>query len=143
MASASTSVRDLMQAHLLIRAGAVHTFDGSGRVGASLAVRGNRIICVGDTHDALDELAGPRTRVVDDRDLAVLPAFHDSHNHQIWTNRDLDAVQLEGRGSIADIVAATEAAARRPARHGSEASMPDVSSAARRVRRSTPGRAGR
>jgi predicted amidohydrolase YtcJ len=43
--------------------------------------------------------------VVDDPELVLLPAFNDTHNHQLWAARSRTYVPLDGAHSIADLVA--------------------------------------
>lgn len=60
--------------------GAIHTMDAAGTRAAALAVRGDRIVFVGDDRRAR-RFVGPGTRVVDLRGRMVLPGFQDSHVH--------------------------------------------------------------
>jgi predicted amidohydrolase YtcJ len=54
--------------------------------------------------------------VIDDPELVLYPAFHDTHNHQLLAARDLDYVSLEQARSIGELVQALrEAAERLPA----------------------------
>lgn len=103
--------RDPRFADVLIRAGAVHPFDGGENVHRSLALRGGEVLAVGRDAAELDGLVGPGTTIIDDPQLVVLPAFHDTHNHQLWTSRDLDALQLRDCTSIPEIVGAIAAQA--------------------------------
>src|SRR3954469_14145159 len=102
----------VVTADVVIRAGAIHAFDGSERCARSLAIRGTEILAMGDRPDDLDELVGPRTRVLDDPQLVLLPAFHDTHMHQMWTAVDAHGVPLGHTRSIADVVDAVAARAR-------------------------------
>jgi predicted amidohydrolase YtcJ len=94
----------LVTADLVIKAGVVHAFDGDEAPRGAVAVRGRRILAVAADRDGLDGLIGPQTRVVDDRRLAVLPAFFDTHNHQLETGRSLLRVQLDRASNVADVV---------------------------------------
>lgn len=100
----ATSVPDVLAADLVVGAGTVHTLDPARPHAAEVAVRDGRIIAVGDARGDLAALMGPRTRVLDDGGLTVLPALFDTHNHQLWTAQDLDSVQLSGARTIADLV---------------------------------------
>ncbi|UGS33872.1 amidohydrolase [Capillimicrobium parvum] len=99
-------------ADVVVRAGAIHAFDGSDRRARSLAIRGTEILAMGDRPDDLDELIGARTRVVHDPELVLLPAFHDTHMHQMWTAVDAHGVALGHTRCIADVVGAVAVRAR-------------------------------
>ena len=68
-----------MQADLLLRGGAIYTFDAVAPRARNLAVAGGKIVACGNT--SVDELAGPRTRVIDLEGRAVVPGFVDAHIH--------------------------------------------------------------
>lgn len=104
------SLAHLTTADLVLRVGAVHAFDGTGRVWRSLAVRDGVIVAVAAERQELDGLIGPGTAVVDDQGLVALPGFFDSHNHLLHTGIDLEAVQLGGARSIDDLVLILRAA---------------------------------
>ncbi len=82
--------------------------DGAARWADGLAVKGDRIVAVGEAAE-VRALAGPATRVVEAPGRLVLPGFQDSHVHapfggrnqlQVWLN---DAV---GKQAYLDVVAA-------------------------------------
>lgn len=58
----------------------VHTMDDAAPRAEAFAVRGDRFTAVGRTDD-IRSLAGPRTRVLDAKGMAVTPGFIDCHNH--------------------------------------------------------------
>jgi hypothetical protein len=91
-------------ADLVIDAGLVRTFDEDRTLCRSIAIRDDRVIALGERPGDLETLVGPATRRVDVRDLVLLPAFFDTHNHQLSAAMDLDAVDLGGAQSIADVV---------------------------------------
>lgn len=103
-------VSNATSADVVIKGCRVHPFDGSQRVWNALAVRDGRIIAAGGS-DELEAFIGSGTRVIDEPELVVLPAFHDTHNHQLWTSRDLSAVQLQDCRSVIEIVEAIRARA--------------------------------
>ncbi|HEY7412720.1 MAG TPA: amidohydrolase [Vicinamibacteria bacterium] len=79
-------------ADLVLRGGRV--WAGKGLPAASaLAVRGERIVAVGDDA-AVAGLAGPRTRVVDLRGRLVVPGFNDAHVHFLSGGASLLSVDL-------------------------------------------------
>src|SRR5215212_5002245 len=67
-------------ADLVIRGGRVHTVDDAHRNVEAVAVRGGRIIDVGND-TAVADLIGPETTEVDASGGLVLPGFIDSHDH--------------------------------------------------------------
>ena len=99
-------------ADLVIEAERIHTFDDEGSEHRALAVRDGRIIALGDSRDDLAGLIGGATRVVDCRDTVLTPGFFDTHNHQLHTARNLNAVDLDGATAIADVVDALARRAR-------------------------------
>jgi predicted amidohydrolase YtcJ len=67
-------------ADMIFRGGPVVTVDPQNRIAQAVAVRGDRIVYVGDTAGA-DEWKGPRTRVVDLRGRTLLPGLIEAHCH--------------------------------------------------------------
>jgi predicted amidohydrolase YtcJ len=102
-------VPNATSADLILRVGAIHPFDGQGRVYRSLAVRDGRILAVDARADGLEDLRGPQTRVLDGAGWTLLPAFHDTHNHQLFTGLDQANVSLLDARDIGDVVAALAA----------------------------------
>jgi predicted amidohydrolase YtcJ len=69
-------------AELIITNGKVTTLDPARPEASAVAVRGGRILAVGD--DArVRALAGPSTRLIDAGGRRVIPGLNDSHNHVI------------------------------------------------------------
>lgn len=64
-------------ADLVFMGGKVITVDAKETVASGVAVRGNRIVAVGD----VAALRGPATQVVDLKGRALLPGFIDAHSH--------------------------------------------------------------
>lgn len=75
-------------ADLIFTNGQVVTADRDFTVAGALAVQGNRIVAVGDA-DAVGELEGPDTRVVDLEGRTVIPGLIDSHIHFLPLGRDV------------------------------------------------------
>lgn len=67
-------------ADLIVHHAKVVTVDPQFRVVEAFAVRGERIVAVGDDEDIL-KLAGPKTKVLDLEGRTVLPGLMDSHTH--------------------------------------------------------------
>jgi predicted amidohydrolase YtcJ len=101
------------QADVIFTGGPVYTPDPSGRrlVPAgpppqAVAVRGDRIIAVGDPADrGLADLAGPRTEVVDLRGRALLPGFQDAHVHPAWAGVTMNGCNLIGTATLDEALA--------------------------------------
>jgi predicted amidohydrolase YtcJ len=69
-------------ADLIVHRGRVVTLDGRSRIVQAVAVRGGRIVAVGEDKTVLG-LRGPKTRVIDARGRTVLPGLMDSHVHPV------------------------------------------------------------
>jgi predicted amidohydrolase YtcJ len=82
--------------------GVVYAVDDDFSTAEAVAVRGEQIVFVGSTDDAM-RLAGDETRVVDLEGRTVLPGFTDSHLHPVYSGKNLEvAVQLTGSKSLAE-----------------------------------------
>ncbi len=96
-------------ADLLLRGGRVHTMDPARPLAEAVAIRGNRVLAVGDAAE-LSRLAGARTRVVELAGRTVVPGFNDSHAHLLgigFSRLDLD---LAGTRSFAEVLERVAAA---------------------------------
>ena len=76
-----------------------YTLDASAPWAQAVAVRGNRIIYVGDNTGAL-RLAGPRTRKFDLEGKMLLPGFIDTHMHPVSGGAYARALSLDTYGSV-------------------------------------------
>jgi predicted amidohydrolase YtcJ len=99
-----------MQADVLLRNGAIYTLDPERPRARHLAIADGRIVECG--FGSLEHLEGPRTRVFDLHDRAVVPGFVDAHVHfgsyaitRQQVDLDLAATLTEG---LALLNAATE-----------------------------------
>ncbi|TPV93921.1 MAG: amidohydrolase family protein [Myxococcales bacterium FL481] len=79
--------------------GAPYDADGWHPDAEAVAVRGDKIVFVGTTSEAL-RLVGPDTRTIDARGSTVLPGAVDSHMHVASLGRTLS--QLDLRGAIGE-----------------------------------------
>src|SRR5690348_9265354 len=105
-----------MPADVVFRVGRAYGMTADRAVYQAVAVTDGRITAAERSRDDLDSLIGAGTRVIDDPELVLYPAFADTHNHQLLAARDLDYVSLEQARSIDEVVQALrEAAARTPA----------------------------
>lgn len=85
---------------LILHGGKV--FLGPGRRAAAVAVEGNRFSAVGSDEEIL-ALRGPETRVVDLKGRALVPGFHDAHQHLVRGGLSLDRVELRGTRTIKEV----------------------------------------
>ena len=92
-------------------ANAPHTAGGWRPDAQALAIRGDRIVLVGTTGQAL-ALKGPRTQVVDVGGATVLPGLVDAHVHIAELGASLERVNLVGVTTEPEAVARVEARAR-------------------------------
>ncbi len=94
-------------ADLVLYNGKVVTVDSSFSIARALAIRGDRIVAVGD--DArVRALAGPRTKQIDLAGRTVIPGLMDGHLHNAGGG---PGVALAGVRSIDELLAAVEARA--------------------------------
>jgi predicted amidohydrolase YtcJ len=92
-------------ADLIVKAGRVYSMNEGREVHAALAVRDGWIVAVSADRDGLDVLATDGTRVIDDPELTLLPAFFDIHEHLLDSARNLARVRLEDAHSMDELVA--------------------------------------
>ncbi|MET9804602.1 amidohydrolase [Streptomyces sp. NPDC006368] len=84
-------------ADLVFTGGPVHTVDPLRRRATAVAVRGSRIVAVGDSE--VHGLIGPRTEVVDLRGRLLIPGFQDAHVHPVGGGVELGRCDLSGAGT--------------------------------------------
>ena len=98
--------------------GEIVTVDAEGSVAEAVAIRGGRILAVGDADDVLGR-RGPQTDVVDLQGAALLPGFIDPHSHFLMHGVPFSGFANVSRPpvgavrSIPDIVAELTALSRR------------------------------
>jgi predicted amidohydrolase YtcJ len=92
-------------------ANAPHTAGGWHPDAQALAIRGDRIVLVGTTAQAL-ALKGPRTRIIDAHGATVLPGLVDAHVHIAELGASLERVNLVGVKTESEAVERVEARAR-------------------------------
>ena len=95
-------------ADILFINAAVYTADPVNARAEAVAVRGDRILFVGRTTDAV-ALRGPRTEVVDAGGRSLLPGLIDSHFHLLWGSLKLDKLRLEEANTLSEILDAVRA----------------------------------
>jgi predicted amidohydrolase YtcJ len=98
------------QADVVFTGGAVYTADqarrqlvraGDGAPATAVAVRGERIVAVGDAADArIKDLTAASTEVVDLRNRALLPGFQDAHVHPAFAGVTMIGCNLIGAAKL-------------------------------------------
>src|SRR5262245_29664820 len=83
------------------------------RRATALAIRGERILAVGDDR-GITALASPHTRRIDLAGKTVVPGFIDSHIHMLWYGLQLrQEADLVGSTSVDDVLSRLAALAKR------------------------------
>lgn len=98
-------------ADLIVTNARVYTVDDAHPVADAIAVRGGRVLFVGDTRGAL-ALRGPQTRVIDLDGRTVIPGMVDAHGHVSGLGSALAIVDLTGASSYDEIIARVVAKAK-------------------------------
>jgi predicted amidohydrolase YtcJ len=94
----------MLAADLTLSGGNLITLDDARPRATAMAVRGGRILLVGDDA-AVCATAGPATRRIDLAGRTVTPGFIDSHIHLLWYGAQLlRQADLVGSGSIDEIL---------------------------------------
>ncbi len=84
--------------------GSVITMDRARPRAGGVAVKGEKILAVGDAAE-LHEFAGPGTRVVNLGSRTLAPGLHDAHVHLTGTGEELDHVQLYSAATLEEALA--------------------------------------
>ncbi|NGO78030.1 amidohydrolase [Streptomyces sp. YC504] len=87
-----------MHADLVFTGGPVHTVSPARTRATSVAIRGERIVAVGQ--DEVRELIGPRTEVVDLKGKLLIPGFQDAHVHPVGGGIELGQCDLSGATTL-------------------------------------------
>jgi predicted amidohydrolase YtcJ len=85
--------------------GTIYTLDGSRREVGGIAIRGGRIVYVGEAREARRQ-GGPGAEVVNLGDQVALPGFVESHSHLILLGRYLEEVDCPNCSSLEEIIEA-------------------------------------
>lgn len=89
-------------ADILITHARCFTAEPNNLSAEAVAVRGNRIVFVGNTVDA-HAWRGARTRVIDAQGCTLMPGFIDSHFHLLWGSIESQDAQLADVKSLDDL----------------------------------------
>jgi len=93
--------------------GTIITMDPRRPAATAVAIRGGRIVAVGDDHE-IRTAAVPGAELIDLRGHTVLPGLIDSHAHALDTGMRDVAVDLEGATSVAEVCERVARGADRP-----------------------------
>lgn len=99
-------------ADLVLRGGTVYTVDDANPWAEAVAVKGGRIVYVGDDEGA-SALVGSGTEVVELGGRMVLPGLHDSHLHPVSGGIELGECDLNDAASREEVVQVVADCARR------------------------------
>src|SRR5690242_11302759 len=102
-------------ASLVIRGGRIYTVSERMPTAEAVAVAGDTIAFVGSNTEVA-KFVGTGTRVVDLHGQVVFPGFTDSHNHLLGVGERERTLNLEGTGSLNQLLARlkTRVAAAKP-----------------------------
>ena len=89
------------RSELLIRNARIYTVDKDRPWAEAVAIKGERIVWVGDDREASRQVAAG-ARVIDAQGRLVLPGFIDSHNH-IDSSTDPDVLRLDNIKSLGEL----------------------------------------
>lgn len=79
----------------------IHTMDPDRPIAAAVAIRGQRIVAVGD-NDSMRDWLGDGTEVIRAEGRVILPGFNDSHVHFLQGGQQLSSVQLRNAATPAE-----------------------------------------
>lgn len=100
---------DTEPATLVMRSGKVHTMDANRTVASAIAIRGDRIVAVGDD-ESVRAYIGRNTEVIELAGRMVLPGMIDAHLHSALGSLELGKCSLEDAElSVDQIRAAVQA----------------------------------
>jgi hypothetical protein len=108
---------DERPADVILFNGKIFTSDAARPYAQAVAIRGERIVAVGDAA-AVQSLAGPLTKQIDLGGRTVIPGINDAHNHvDLHPANEVDVETKSMDPSTAEVYAATTAAAAKAAPH--------------------------
>src|SRR6202140_2357058 len=101
-ASAQGSKDAKNAADMVVIHGRIYTLDSKQPWAQALAIRGDKIVAVGD-NATIEKFRGARTKVIDAAGQLVLQGFVDSHSHFFEGSIFLNRVHLDGAKDLAEI----------------------------------------
>jgi len=97
-------------ADLVITGARIRTLDPGAPIARAVAIRGGRIVAVGDDHE-VRRLRGRRTEIIDGRGRVVVPGLIDAHCHPLWGARAMRDADLTVAADLGDALARLAAVA--------------------------------
>ena len=91
-------------ADVLIRAAAIYSMAQDRAVYQAIAIRDEWIVAVSQDPHGLDGLISADTQVLDARDLTILPAFEDTHNHLMLAAQNMGLVPVDRAHTLAEFI---------------------------------------
>lgn len=91
-------------ADLVIRGRAIYSMAADRAIYRALAIRDEWIVAASEDPHGLDGLITSETRIVDDPELTVLPAFDDTHNHFILAAQNSLVVPVDRAHNLAEFI---------------------------------------
>jgi len=91
-------------ADLVIRARAIYSMAADRTIFRAIAMREEWIVAVSEDPHGLDGLITSGTRVLDDPELTLLPAFDDTHNHLILAAQNSMLVPVDRAHNLAEFI---------------------------------------
>ena len=88
----------------VLRGGTVYSMDDTASHYSAIAIKGNRIVWLGDSHAAATRV-GPATQIIELNGRTVLPGFIDTHIHSIDTLPLINGVKLSPYQSADEVLA--------------------------------------
>lgn len=108
---ATWSVMARAEADWVLRGGPIYSMDASAQHFSAIALKGNRIVWLGDA-DAVTAHIGAKTEVVELEGRSVFPGFIDTHIHSMDTLPLVNGVKLSPYQSAEEVLASIAAHAR-------------------------------
>ncbi len=90
------------EADLILKNGRVWTGDADNPWAEAVAIRGARILAVGNNQPVAD-LAGPQAKVIDLRGRLAIPGFNDANTHFLSGSMEMAEVDLNGACGVAEM----------------------------------------
>src|SRR5258708_10756247 len=102
--SSAESIAFPRLADLVIRARAIYSMAADRTIFRAIAMREEWIVAVSEDPHGLDGLISSGTRVLDDPELTLLPAFDDTHNHLILAAHNSLLVPVDRARTLAELI---------------------------------------
>ncbi|MGH9714182.1 MAG: amidohydrolase [Candidatus Acidiferrales bacterium] len=97
-----TSTAQQPPADLILTNGKIYTMDAQHPWASAIAIRGESIVAVVESHADLKSLIGPKTQVIDLHGQFATPGFNDAHVHLAGAGYTKLEVDLEGVASLSE-----------------------------------------